>query len=169
MSNEKKAKKSASAESIIVRTTLITFAALIGLSALFLLLFPLCFPSAAANTCDRLGMDSVAVRYYKVAYERDKTVENFENYFTKLRETDRYKDLSAMGDDLLEFEGKLDEYNFTLYAMTVVEAKYETADKDGSAKFAVTVGNTTLNYAKAKYSGDADYLALIEKYENDKI
>ena len=79
MSNEKKAKKSASAESIIVRTTLITFAALIGLSALFLLLFPLCFPSAAANTCDRLGMDSVAVRYYKVAYERNKTVENFEN------------------------------------------------------------------------------------------
>ena len=168
MSNEKKAKKSASAESIIVRTTLITFAALIGLSALFLLLFPLCLPSAAAKTCDRLGMDSVAVRYYKVAYERDKTAGNFENYFTKLRETDRYKDLSAMGDDLLEFEGKLDGHKFTLYAMTVVEAKYETGDKVGSAKFAVTVGETTLNYAKAKYSGDADYLALIEKYENDK-
>ncbi len=168
MSNEKKAKKSASAESIIVRTTLITFAALIGLSALFLLIFPLCLPSAAAKTCDRLGMDSVAVRYYKVAYERDKTAGNFENYFTKLRETDRYKDLSAMGDDLLEFEGKLDGRKFTLYAMTVVEAKYETGDKVGSAKFAVTVGETTLNYAKAKYSGDADYLALIEKYENDK-
>lgn len=168
MSNEKKAKKSASAESIIVRTTLITFAALIGLSALFLLLFPLCFPSAAANTCDRLGMDSVAARYYKVAYERDKTAGNFENYFTKLRETDRYKDLSAMGDDLLELEGKLDGRKFTLYAMTVVEAKYETGDKDGSAKFAVTVGDTTLNYAKAKYSGDSSYLSLIEKYENDK-
>ena len=168
MSNEKKAKKSASAESIIVRTTLITLAALIGLSALFLLLFPLCLPSAAAKTCDRLGMDSVAVRYYKLAYERDKTAGNFENYFTKLRETDRYKDLSAMGDDLLEFEGKLDGRKFTLYAMTVVEAKYETGDKVGSAKFAVTVGETTLNYAKAKYSGDADYLALIEKYENDK-
>lgn len=168
MSNEKKAKKSASAESIIVRTTLITFAALIGLSALFLLLIPLCLPSATAKTCDRLGMDSVAVRYYKVAYERDKTAGNFENYFTKLRETDRYKDLSAMGDDLLEFEWKLDGHKFTLYAMTVVEAKYETDDKVGSAKFAVTVGDTTLNYAKAKYSGDADYLALIEKYENDK-
>ena len=168
MSNEKKAKKSASAESIIVRTTLITFAALIGLSALFLLVFPLCLPSAAAKTCDRLGMDSVAVRYYKVAYERDKTAGNFENYFTKLRETDRYKDLSAMGDDLLEFEGKLDGRKFTLYAMTVVEAKYETDDKDGSAKFAVTVGDTTLNYAKAKYSGDSSYLSLIEKYENDK-
>jgi len=168
MSNEKKAKKSASAESIIVRTTLITFAALIGLSALFLLLFPLCLPSAAAKTCDRLGMDSVAVRYYKVAYERDKTAGNFENYFTKLRETDRYKDLSAMGDDLLEFEGKLDGRKFTLYAMTVVEAKYEADDKDGSAKFAVTVGDTTLNYAKAKYSGDSSYLSLIEKYENDK-
>lgn len=168
MSNEKKAKKTASAESIIVRTTLITFAALIGLSALFLLLFPLCLPSAAAKTCDRLGMDSVAVRYYKVAYERDKTAGNFENYFTKLRETDRYKDLSAMGDDLLEFEGKLDGRKFTLYAMTVVEAKYEAGDKDGSAKFAVTVGETTLNYAKAKYSGDSSYLSLIEKYENDK-
>ena len=128
MSNEKKAKKTASAESIIVRTTLITFTALIGLSALFLLIFPLCLPSAAAKTCDRLGMDSVAVRYYKVAYERDKTAGNFENYFTKLRETDRYKDLSAMGDDLLEFEGKLDGRKFTLYAMTVVEAKYETGD-----------------------------------------
>ncbi len=168
MSNEKKAKKTASAESIIVRTTLITFAALIGLSALFLLLFPLCLPSAAAKTCDRLGMDSVAVRYYKVAYERDKTAGNFENYFTKLRKTDRYKDLSAMGDDLLELEGKLDGRKFTLYAMTVVEAKYETGDKDGSAKFAVTVGETTLNYAKAKYSGDSSYLSLIEKYENDK-
>lgn len=168
MSNEKKAKKTASAESIIVRTTLITFVALIGLSALFLLLFPLCLPSAAAKTCDRLGMDSVAVRYYKVAYERDKTAGNFENYFTKLRETDRYKDLSAMSDDLLEFEGKLDGRKFTLYAMTVVEAKYETDDKDGSAKFAVAVGETTLNYAKAKYSGDSSYLSLIEKYENDK-
>lgn len=168
MTEEKNVKKSASAEKIILKTALITTVALIGLSALFLLLFPLCFPSAFGKTCDKLGIDAAAAHYYKVAYERDKTAENFENYLVKLRETDRNKEIAELGDDLLALKTKFGDGKFTLYATYVVEAEYETADKDGSAEFAVTAGGTTLAYAKAKYSGDSEYLALIEKYENEK-
>ncbi len=76
---------------LILKTALITLASVIGLSAVIYGVFALCFPLSLANLFENMGMDGVAVAYYRLNYEKTGDIVDLGDVCVKIEISDNAK------------------------------------------------------------------------------
>lgn len=75
-----KTEKANTMDSVIVRTSLVTLAAVAGFLALLLLVLPFAAPSFCGRAMKSLGNDAAATHFYEIAYERHSDERRLSDY-----------------------------------------------------------------------------------------
>lgn len=163
-----KTEKANTMDSVIVRTSLVTLAAVAGFWALLLLVLPFAAPSFCGRAMKSLGNDAAATHFYEIAYERHSDERRLSDYIETAYGAKKYDKVSSLGDDVFNFKDKLSAENFDIFATYVVESKYNSDDKRGSAEYAVKAGGMALSFAEVTYRSDDEYIGFIDFYKNEK-
>lgn len=87
---------------LILKTALITLASVIGLSAVVYGVFALCFPLSLANLFENMGMDSVAVAYYRLNYEKTGDIADLGDVCVRIEISDNAKKAESYILELVE-------------------------------------------------------------------
>lgn len=117
---------------LVLKTALITFACIIGLTALLFGIFALFFPKTLGNAFDKIGGYSASMHFYEKQYEKTQSLDDL---YTLCIKVDGYNDAARakeyLGDmvkhqDFLEFCKKYDGNN-VVSTEEYLESKFVTA------------------------------------------
>ncbi|MBQ7340449.1 MAG: hypothetical protein IJW43_06315 [Clostridia bacterium] len=109
---------------LILKTALITLASVIGLSAVIYGVFALCFPLSLANLFENMGMDSVAVAYYRLNYEKTGDILDLADVCVKIDVNDNSKKAESYILELVEHK------DFSSYCIDKDEEKSPIKSRD---------------------------------------